>query len=1705
MVGKLDSLGLVDSLRRRMVDFASADLYLGDPELQNAARAMWEGETSGLVGELWVEGITPPMAGESLQFLSEEGRFDPELLRNLTVSGAWGDWTLYEHQERAIRAASDDSGGAVMVTAGTGAGKTESFLLPLVERLWTTSRRGPGMRALILYPMNALVRDQMDRLDSWLGQQSRLTYFHFTSETPETESEADKRGIPTQFASRVRSRDAARHAPPDICVTNYSMLEYMLARPQDAPFFGEGLEVIVLDEAHLYTGTLASEIMFLLRRVLLRCKLSATDVLHLATSATLGGTDDELRSFLSWLTTTPLDRAQVIRWRRQASTPFPASGSDRHPEELVDLDRQLPPGAGAPEILALLETEASDSAAPVELGGLLADWPAAERLRQAIHAEPGSPERLSALAGEVWPNGGQASVPATATLLRWTSMAQAATDVPLLAHRLHLPLRGPAGMGLCLNGQCSGPDRQRKTGFGPVQEAWGDRCGWCSSVVLPVARCEACGLAVFTAQVRDGKLTPNPVTARGTQRTTIQARGLLLGLACDAPGVLEVLPDGSTGEGGVRLRPLPALDPNVAGDVGCMHDSFEPIASGPGLLLSVIAETALAAMPPERDHERARALPARGRRLLVFSDSRREAARLGPALTWAHEVQMVRAEILRLMDAVSMDDSAATLKYIESEISRLQDLLEKDQPLAIRRRIERDLGERVEELRAHCLGGSMEDWEHALSTSTALAEIMSWDGASTHQRSEWNDEAWSANRQANRRRARALLAREFVAPPGRSAGASLEALGLALVDYPGLSEVARPTLGEFPPIIRDRLIEHWTQLVAALLDSLRVDGGVTTGIQELDDDYSEDHAPIGKWISFDEPDRRDRARFHGATDRHRRNAFLRRVLVEFGAKVSHLDEFEPLLARAAFDWLRTAEPQPAWLERNQTEPWFRLQFSALSMRRPSDVMVGEGGFIVGSTVSGLHPQRSGRFVQRSQSELDADPRLQRLRSELREEPSLLLGLWAEEHSAQLSSEEARRIQDLFESGIRNVLSSSTTMELGVDIGGLSGVLMTNTPPSRARYLQRAGRAGRRGEGASVTLLFARNQPFDQEVFKNFGQYLSSPMRPPTVLLERDRLALRHAYSHILSSFFRQLWEPGQHTSTMGAFRRMGEFTGSPSTALWRSGLKPSLTDQPLSAAPTYPPQWWSADGTALTEQFRHYVEYLATQPEVIVSDLQAILADARASKRLSDWPAFCHGLLCSFDEAIVEWREELNAFVKAWEGADQKPLANFLHFQIHELRSRQVIAHLADRQFLPRFGFPLGVLQLRVDDERAQTGNWMLGRSGDLALREYAPGAKVLVGGRQITSRGLVKDWIGDDEQALGAQRVMMTCSERHPYLSTGVTPDNECPYCGAGAARSGYEVIRVARGFRTAAWDPPRRARGSEIVGMIEVVPPIMETAMSGDHTEVTSQSVSGLRAIHIEGARLITLNAGEHGFGFHICYRCGYAGSELRLAVGARDLPPAAEHHAPLWMRSRRRTCWMRGALSPFARNRILLHEETSDALILDFRLWGVDLRGEYRASLAWTAGLPHAVGQVLNLEASDIAATPYPFKDGLGILLYDTVAGGAGHVSELLDDSVMRQVFEALRDRLHVDEAHDARCTRGCLSCVLSYGAQRLVKVGIDRPRGFELVQALLSGGVVTQKELHVASTSMVAVVEGSAAERIARAAEYRQGRSRRRNSD
>ena len=156
---------------------------------------------------------------------------------------------LYAHQERAARRAA--AGHNLIVATGTGSGKTEAFLIPILDALLRERADGtlaaPGVRALLLYPMNALANDQMDRLRRLLGRFPDLTFGRYTGETKYTRDEAletfMQRPQPTGHdpqpppPNELLARDEIQTAPPHLLLTNYAMLEYLLLRPRDTTLF----------------------------------------------------------------------------------------------------------------------------------------------------------------------------------------------------------------------------------------------------------------------------------------------------------------------------------------------------------------------------------------------------------------------------------------------------------------------------------------------------------------------------------------------------------------------------------------------------------------------------------------------------------------------------------------------------------------------------------------------------------------------------------------------------------------------------------------------------------------------------------------------------------------------------------------------------------------------------------------------------------------------------------------------------------------------------------------------------------------------------------------------------------------------------------------------------------------------------------------------------------------------------------------------------------------------------------------------------------------------------------------------------------------------------------------------------------------------------------------------------------------------------
>ena len=253
----------------------------------------------------------------------------------------------YEHQLKAWQTLCGDAHKSVVVTSGTGSGKTECFLVPILDQLVREQATldGPliGVRALFLYPLNALINSQRDRLSAWThGLNSKVRFCLYNGMTPELLPMGE-----SQLGSEILDRKTLRKTPPPILVTNATMLEYMLVRTQDTPILqtSQGkLQWIVLDEAHTYIGSQAAELALLIRRVLHAFGVKPEDVRFVATSATIGDPKgpggDHLREFLARISGNDVSRIELVSGQRSIpELAVPQKENTRSLEELCALDQ----------------------------------------------------------------------------------------------------------------------------------------------------------------------------------------------------------------------------------------------------------------------------------------------------------------------------------------------------------------------------------------------------------------------------------------------------------------------------------------------------------------------------------------------------------------------------------------------------------------------------------------------------------------------------------------------------------------------------------------------------------------------------------------------------------------------------------------------------------------------------------------------------------------------------------------------------------------------------------------------------------------------------------------------------------------------------------------------------------------------------------------------------------------------------------------------------------------------------------------------------------------------------------------------------------------------------------------------------------------------------------------------------------------------
>ncbi len=476
---------VVESVRHLIAQyrrFIQSSYRLADPKL----RAQFEEHVNR--AEVLVKGPYVTLArdfalGKPLREVVVAGCGHAQLAR---LKWAFGQGPLFAHQEAALRSA--EAGRNVIVKTGTGSGKTEAFLLAVLSAVLRQREQSvPGTKAILLYPMNALANDQLVRLRELIrGSGTGITFALYTGDSQTVTAAL---GEPVA-GNEVTQRESIRRNPPDILLTNYKQLEFLLVRKADRAIFSPALRHVVLDEIHSYRGALATEVACLLRRLKARCGLKAGELRAIGTSATVSqdaGGDEALARFASELFDEPFETRDIIG-ERYVAAPKSQAPYDPPAVPLSDAEAGFYRHENEAALIRLAERlcgrKASATGSTNEKLRALIDG---NRFVEALTEVAVLPRSLDELAQELRgriPALGEAPVREVARLLEAYLLVGSFgddTEPPMLRPKLHTFFHGVYDVGLCMNPSCR-----------TLSTDGSDRCK-CGAAVRPAVLCRTCG------------------------------------------------------------------------------------------------------------------------------------------------------------------------------------------------------------------------------------------------------------------------------------------------------------------------------------------------------------------------------------------------------------------------------------------------------------------------------------------------------------------------------------------------------------------------------------------------------------------------------------------------------------------------------------------------------------------------------------------------------------------------------------------------------------------------------------------------------------------------------------------------------------------------------------------------------------------------------------------------------------------------------------------------------------------------------------------------------------------------------------------------------------------------------------------------------------------------------------------------------------
>lgn len=1665
-------------LRRHLAEvfarpYGQRGSFLADPTFEAVFGWKAAGPTMGdLAGGLLTEALIDAMSNPPKE-LADDYRFDRRQYP-------------YRHQLEAWKILANPEPQSLVATSGTGSGKTECFMVPILDRLvrlqQEQGRRIVGVRALFLYPLNALINSQRDRLRAWTqGFGGDIRFCLYNGNTPYQLPAHQHKGA----SSEVLDREHLWASPPPILVTNATMLEYMLVRIRDAPILEQSrgkLEWVVLDEAHNYLGSHAAEIALLIRRVLLAFGVRPEQVRFVATSATIGaGQSQQIKRFLAQIAGVGEDRVHLVT-------------GERH---IPHLDAAITKDTRSLEELCALETSAE--VAPDRYAALAAH-PVARRLRERFVADPEKPPvaRLSEVCGTLFGGNGPVSRDRQQTALRWLDLLSGTRnqdDTPFLPLRAHLFHQTLSGLWACADQRCSHRDR---TALDHVDWPFGklfleprQHCD-CGSPVYEVVSCGDCGSVHLLAGLRGDHLlhlqapgvidefeleiepdeevdeeTDDEEDALGLRMQT----KILVVNRSDLPGKPELVElylhrderRIEDGDGSGTLGLIVCMDgdgltcPVCRGHQVRRERLMQPSRIGAPFLLGGVLPTLLEYAP---DGPKPAEHPHRGRRLLTFNDSRQGTARIAAKLQQDSERSRVRGLVYHLALQLGQGRATQQVRAIRDEIQEREQILQPGLPEGARNFLERELAEKrakLDEL-AKPIPIPFDEMARQLAAQGRDFERML-----QHYRRVASDSFGSPDGRLEL--ARMFLVREFGRRPKRLN--SLETMGLVAVRYPALDAVR-----EVPPAAKDCGFtpEDWRSFLKVSLDFFVRGGG---SLDILDTWRHWLGMPMRRtWLV--ERDQQNVNRRQRRWPRARRS-WPQGTLVRMLVHVLNVDIQTPAgedrvdaLLLAAWGELikigslkQTADGRILPLDQLAFTPISRAWVCPVTRRFLDTTLRGITPYLprqADAATAVCETRDIPLYDEPFGGVTDDLERIERARTWLQDREDIAQlreeGLWsnlndrvielqpyftAAEHSAQQDSKRLGDYEKSFKSGDLNLLSCSTTMEMGIDIGGIAMVAMNNVPPHPANYLQRAGRAGRRRETRSTALTLCKSNPHDQAVFANSRWAFDTVLPVPGVSLDSAVLVQRHVNSLVLGHFLAEV--------TAGS-----EQDQSKLNCAW------FFVDEPAVAARF---QAWCMDAASadeLSDKLGHLVRHSVFEGTPAKNLLQRT---GEAIKKVREiWMAEW--------EAICRQEEETKRA-----GGETDPAHRAILFQKGRMGKEYLLRELATQGFLPAHGFPshitafdnLTVSQFKQmkaqKDEGGREDNRfrrreLPSRDRVTALREYAPGSEIVIDGLVYRSAGITLNWhipaTETDVREIQSIRFAWRCSHCGASGSShGLRESQHCSHCGAHIRSQDIRQFLAPSGFAVDFYDNPHNDVTSQ--RFVPVEPPWIDA--EGDWLPLPNPDLGRFRAT--ARGHVFHQSNGIHGAGYAICLACGRTEP---MSAELDDTPrmPAAFSKPHKKLRGSRKDsddglCSGSHESEPWKIKLgiALGHETHTDVLEIQLKMATGAWLNDKTATLTLAVALRDALSELLGVQATELGCDVKPACSESGgacqsILIYDRFAAGyasnAGHL--------LAKLFKKAREQLLCR----ANCDSACPQCILDFD-QRFAVEHLNRHAALDIL--------------------------------------------------